>query len=56
MTVPAFATAHSIKPQNSRLRLRDTLNRNDFALMTFIAIPSVRHAQIVGLCGFDVGA
>lgn len=55
MTVPAFATAHTTKVQNSRLRLLNTLKRDEFALMTSMAIPSVRHAQIVALCDFDVG-
>lgn len=56
MTVPATATAtaHTTTVQNPRLRLLNTLRRNKFALMTFMAIPSVRHAQIIALCGFDV--
>lgn len=56
MTVTNVATAHTTTVQNPRLRLLNTLRSKMPALMTFIAIPSVRHAQIVALTGLDVSA
>lgn len=56
MTVTNVATAHTTTVQNPRLRLLNTLRSKKPALMTFIAIPSVRHAQIVALTGLDVSA
>lgn len=56
MTVTNVATAHTTTVQNPRLRLLNTLRSKTPALMTFIAIPSVRHAQIVALTGLDVSA
>ncbi|ADV24974.1 2,4-dihydroxyhept-2-ene-1,7-dioic acid aldolase [Cryptococcus gattii Ru294] len=53
MTVTNVATAHTTTVQNPRLRLLNTLRSKTPALMTFIAIPSVRHAQIVALTGLD---
>lgn len=47
-------TAHTTPVQNPRLRLLNTLRKHELALMTFIAIPSVRHAQIVAMTGLDV--
>ncbi|KAL1306431.1 hypothetical protein AAFC00_005131 [Neodothiora populina] len=46
-------TAHTTPIQNPRLRLLNALRNNELALMTFVAIPSVRHAQIVALTGLD---
>lgn len=47
-------TAHTTPVQNPRLRLLNALRNHELALMTFIAIPSVRHAQIVAMTGLDV--
>ncbi|KAG9948020.1 Phosphoenolpyruvate/pyruvate domain-containing protein, partial [Aureobasidium melanogenum] len=46
-------TAHTTPVQNPRLRLLNTLRKHELALMTFIAIPSIRHAQIVAMTGLD---
>lgn len=54
MTVANVATAHTTTVQNPRLRLLNALRSKTPALMTFIAIPSVRHAQIIALTGLDV--
>ncbi|BCS24449.1 HpcH/HpaI aldolase family protein [Aspergillus puulaauensis] len=39
--------------QNPRLRLLNKLRQNAFPLMTFMALPSVRIAQIIALTGLD---
>ncbi|KAK6906698.1 hypothetical protein I203_100685 [Kwoniella mangroviensis CBS 8507] len=49
----SYPTAHTTEVQNPRLRLLNDLRKKEPALMTFIAIPSVRHAQIVALTGLD---
>lgn len=49
-------TAHTTPVQNPRLRLLNALRKHELALMTFIAIPSVRHAQIVAMTGLDVSS
>ena len=46
-------TAHTTTVQNPRLRLLNKLRSEEKPLMTFIAIPSVRHAQIIALTGLD---
>ncbi|KAK2596205.1 hypothetical protein QQS21_006353 [Conoideocrella luteorostrata] len=38
---------------NPRLRLLNKIKAGEFPLMTFVAIPSVRQAQIVSLTGLD---
>ncbi|KAM0750916.1 2,4-dihydroxyhept-2-ene-1,7-dioic acid aldolase [Meredithblackwellia eburnea MCA 4105] len=48
-----WPTAHTTTIKNERLRLLNKLKANEFPLMTFMAIPSVRHAQIVALTGLD---
>jgi 4-hydroxy-2-oxoheptanedioate aldolase len=49
----AYPTAHTTKIQNPRLRLLTKIRAGEFPLMTFMAIPSVRMAQIVALTGLD---
>ncbi|KAL4748310.1 hypothetical protein BDW72DRAFT_214888 [Aspergillus terricola var. indicus] len=39
--------------RNPRLRLLNKLRRNEYPLMTFMALPSVRIAQILSLTGLD---
>ncbi len=56
MTTSTVATAHTTKVQNPRLRLLNKLREGAFPLMTFMAIPSVRMAQIVALTGLDVSS
>jgi 4-hydroxy-2-oxoheptanedioate aldolase len=53
MTVQPTPTAHTTRVQNPRLRLLNKLREGEKPLMTFIAIPSVRHAQIIALTGLD---
>lgn len=48
-----YATAHTTTISNSRLRILNKLKNGEFPLMTFMAIPSVRQAQIVALTGLD---
>jgi 4-hydroxy-2-oxoheptanedioate aldolase len=48
-----WQTAHTTKVENTRLRLLNKLKSNEYPLMTFMAIPSVRMAQIVALTGLD---
>ncbi|KAF2123075.1 Pyruvate/Phosphoenolpyruvate kinase-like domain-containing protein [Lophiotrema nucula] len=48
-----YPTALTTKVQNPRLRLLNKLRSGDYPLMTFVAIPSVRQAQIVALTGLD---
>ncbi|CAH0046747.1 unnamed protein product [Clonostachys solani] len=49
----SFPTAHNTQVQNPRLRLLNKLRSGEYPLMTFVAIPSVRQAQIVALTGLD---
>ncbi|WWD18885.1 hypothetical protein CI109_103340 [Kwoniella shandongensis] len=53
MAVSPTTTAHTTTVQNPRLRVLNKLRAKETALMTFIAIPSVRHAQIIALTGLD---
>ncbi|OAK93527.1 Phosphoenolpyruvate/pyruvate domain-containing protein [Phaeosphaeriaceae sp. SRC1lsM3a] len=46
-------TAHTKEVNNPRLRLLNKIKANEYPLMTFVAIPSVRQAQIVALTGLD---
>ncbi|KAN0096673.1 Phosphoenolpyruvate/pyruvate domain containing protein [Hyaloscypha variabilis] len=48
-----YPTAHTTTVQNPRLRLLNKLRNGEYPLMTFMAIPSVRQAQIVALTGLD---
>jgi len=48
-----YPTAHTTKIQNSRLRVLNKIKAGEFPLMTFMALPSVRMAQIVALTGVD---
>lgn len=48
-----YPTAHTTTVQNPRLKLLNELRKDSYPLLTFVAIPSVRQAQIVTLCGFD---
>lgn len=53
LTVTTYNTAHTTKIENPRLRLLNKLRNGEYPLMTFMAIPSVRQAQIVALTGLD---
>lgn len=53
MTNYPYPTAHTTTVQNPRLRLLNKLRNDEYPLMTFMAIPSVRMAQIVALTGLD---
>lgn len=48
-----YPTAHSTEIENPRLKVLNKLKAGEFPLMTFMAIPSVRMAQIVALTGVD---
>ena len=48
-----YATPLTTQIENPRLRLLNKLKTNEFPLLTFMAIPSVRMAQIVALTGLD---
>ncbi|KAK5128170.1 hypothetical protein LTR08_004096 [Meristemomyces frigidus] len=48
-----YATAQTTDVKNPRLRLLNKLRAAEYPLMTFMAIPSVRQAQIVSLTGLD---
>lgn len=48
-----YPTAQTTTIQNPRLRLLNKIRAGEFPLMTFVAIPSVRQAQIVALTGLD---
>lgn len=50
---PTYPTAHTTTVDNPRLRLLNKLRDGQYPLMTFMAIPSVRQAQIVALTGLD---
>ena len=52
----SLPTAHTTAVKNDRLKLLNVLRNKQPGLMTFMAIPSVRHAQILALTGLDVGA
>ncbi|KAH7139576.1 Pyruvate/Phosphoenolpyruvate kinase-like domain-containing protein [Dendryphion nanum] len=49
----SFPTPQNTQIQNPRLRLLNKIRAGEFPLMTFVAIPSVRQAQIVALTGLD---
>ncbi|RYO65238.1 hypothetical protein AA0113_g5440 [Alternaria arborescens] len=49
----SYPTAQTTTIQNPRLRLLNKIRSGEFPLMTFVAIPSVRQAQIVALTGLD---
>ncbi|KAJ3580483.1 hypothetical protein NPX13_g73 [Xylaria arbuscula] len=49
----SYLTPQTTNIQNPRLRLLNKLKQGEYPLMTFVAIPSVRHAQIVALTGLD---
>lgn len=49
----SYPTAQTTDIQNPRLRLLNKLRDGGYPLMTFVAIPSVRQAQIVALTGLD---
>ncbi|KAK2612295.1 hypothetical protein QQS21_001721 [Conoideocrella luteorostrata] len=48
-----YPTALTTVIENPKLRLLNKIKAGQYPLMTFVAIPSVRHAQIVGLTGLD---
>ncbi|KAF2152785.1 2,4-dihydroxyhept-2-ene-1,7-dioic acid aldolase [Myriangium duriaei CBS 260.36] len=48
-----YPTALTTKIQNPRLRLLNMIKAGEYPLMTFLAIPSVRMAQVVALSGLD---
>lgn len=48
-----YVTPQTTKVQNPRLRLLNALQNGQYPLLTFMAIPSVRQAQIVALTGLD---
>jgi 4-hydroxy-2-oxoheptanedioate aldolase len=54
MAKTTYPTAHTTTVQNPRMRLLNKLREGSYPLMTFMAIPSVRMAQIVALTGLDV--
>ncbi|KAL4798593.1 Pyruvate/Phosphoenolpyruvate kinase-like domain-containing protein [Aspergillus venezuelensis] len=49
----SYATPLTTTIQNPRLRLLNKLRENAYPLMTFMALPSVRMAQIIALTGLD---
>jgi 4-hydroxy-2-oxoheptanedioate aldolase len=49
----SYPTPQTTTIQNPRLRLLNALRKNEYPLMTFMALPSVRMAQIVALTGVD---
>ena len=49
----SYTTPLETKVNNPRLRLLNKIKANEYPLMTFVAIPSVRQAQIVALTGLD---
>lgn len=48
-----YPTAHNTDIENPRLRLLNKIKRGEYPLMTFMAIPSLRMAQIIALTGVD---
>lgn len=53
MTVSQYTTPLTTKVDNPRLRVLNALKSGTFPLLTFMAIPSVRMAQVVALTGLD---
>ncbi|KAF2130242.1 Phosphoenolpyruvate/pyruvate domain-containing protein [Dothidotthia symphoricarpi CBS 119687] len=53
MIAKDFITAHTTEVENPRLRLLNKIKAGEYPLMTFVAIPSIRQAQIVALTGLD---
>ncbi|CAK7228038.1 hypothetical protein SCUCBS95973_006747 [Sporothrix curviconia] len=53
MAATQYATAQTTATVNPRLRLLNKLRAGEHPLLTFVALPSVRHAQIVALTGVD---
>lgn len=53
MTISHYPTPLTTQIKNPRLRLLNKLKAGEFPLLTFMAIPSVRMAQIVALTGLD---
>lgn len=51
--IVSYPTAHTTNIENPRLRLLNKLKNGEYPLLTFMAIPSVRMAQIVALTGVD---
>ncbi|KAL4887879.1 Pyruvate/Phosphoenolpyruvate kinase-like domain-containing protein [Aspergillus ambiguus] len=49
----AYPTPQTTHVQNPRLRLLNKLKNGEYPLLTFMAIPSVRMAQVVALTGLD---
>ncbi|QKX64752.1 uncharacterized protein TRUGW13939_11928 [Talaromyces rugulosus] len=49
----SYPTAHTTDIENPRLRLLNKIKNGEFPLMTFMALPSVRIAQIIALTGVD---
>lgn len=49
----SYKTAHTTEISNPRLRVLNKLKAGDWPLMTFVAIPSVRQAQMVSLTSLD---
>ncbi|KAL9480223.1 hypothetical protein ACSS6W_005009 [Trichoderma asperelloides] len=49
----SYPTAHTTCIENPRLRLLNKIKRGEYPLMTFMAIPSLRMAQIIALTGVD---
>lgn len=48
-----YTTAKTTTIQNPRLRILNMLQKNEYPLMTFMAISSMRMAQIISLTGLD---
>lgn len=53
VAVANYPTALTTKVENPRLRLLNKIRDGQYPLMTFMALPSVRIAQIVALTGVD---
>ncbi|CAK7199873.1 hypothetical protein SEUCBS139899_002559 [Sporothrix eucalyptigena] len=53
MAITQPTTAQTTNIVNPRLRLLNKLRAGEYPLLTFVALPSVRHAQIVALTGVD---
>lgn len=53
MSSTTYPTPLNTSVQNPRLKTLNVMREGKFPMMTFMAIPSVRMAQIVALCGFD---
>lgn len=48
-----MATAHTTKLMNARLTLLNKLRNRQYPLITFMTLPSTRHAQILASTGLD---